>query len=124
MVTRASVSVGVSSEALRMADATVYIPMSGFVSSFNVSVAAALAFYEARRAREERWGYHGDLTENDKHILTAVMLLRHQVKDLGSLLSAAEHLAADCASDHHNCAEHSILTLQTTLVAKVLHQHP
>ncbi len=53
--------------------------MSGFVSSFNVSVAAALVFYEARRARLERLGHHCDLSEHEKQILTAVMLLRHQV---------------------------------------------
>lgn len=70
---------GVSAEALSLADATAYIPMSGFVSSFNVSVAAALVFYEARRARLERLGHHCDLTDHDKQVLTAVMLLRHQV---------------------------------------------
>lgn len=70
---------GVSAAALQLADATAYIPMSGFVSSFNVSVAAALVFYEARRARLERQGYHCDLTDHDKQVLTAIMLLRHQV---------------------------------------------
>ena len=71
---------GVSAEAIRLADATAYIPMSGFVSSFNVSVAAALVFYEARRARLQHMGHHCDLTDHDKQVLTAVMLLRHQVK--------------------------------------------
>ena len=70
---------GVSAEALKLVDSKAYIPMSGFVSSFNVSVAAALVFYEARRARLERLGYHGDLSDQEKQILTAVMLLRHQV---------------------------------------------
>ncbi len=70
---------GVSAEAVKLADSTAYIPMSGFVSSFNVSVAAALVFYEARRARLERLGHHCDLSEHEKQILTAVMLLRHQV---------------------------------------------
>lgn len=77
---------GVSPEAIQLADATAYIPMSGFVSSFNVSVAAALVFYEARRARLERLGYHCDLTDHDKQVLTAVMLLRHQVNLLLLLL--------------------------------------
>ena len=71
---------GVSAEAIRMADSTAFIPMSGFVSSFNVSVAAALVFYEACRARLEHLGYHCDLTDHDKKVLTAVMLLRHQVE--------------------------------------------
>lgn len=69
---------GVSAEAIELADSTAFIPMSGFVSSFNVSVAAALVFYEARRARVERLGHHCDLSEHEKQILTAVMLLRHQ----------------------------------------------
>ena len=77
---------GVSAEAIELADATAYIPMSGFVSSFNVSVAAALVFYEARRARLERLGYHCDLSDHDKQVLTAVMLLRHQVNLLLLLL--------------------------------------
>ena len=82
---------GVSEEALSMADATAYIPMSGFVSSFNVSVAAALLFYEARRARMQLWGNHCDLTDHDKQILTAVMLLRHQVRtSLCSLVHACK----------------------------------
>jgi len=71
---------GVSAEAVRLADSTAFIPMSGFVSSFNVSVAAALVLYEARRARLERLGHHCDLSDHEKQILTAVMLLRHQVK--------------------------------------------
>ena len=70
---------GVSAEAIELADSTAFIPMSGFVSSFNVSVAAALVFYEARRARVEHLGHHCDLSEHEKQILTAVMLLRHQV---------------------------------------------
>lgn len=53
--------------------------MSGFVTSFNVSVAASLIFYEARRARLQQQGFHGDLSQQEKNILTAVMLLRHQV---------------------------------------------
>lgn len=36
---------GASAELLAEADERVYIPMSGFVESFNISVAAAIAFY-------------------------------------------------------------------------------
>ena len=43
---------GVSTPALEFADAAVVIPMEGMVSSLNVSVAAALILYEARRQRE------------------------------------------------------------------------
>ena len=70
---------GVSAEALQLADSRAYIPMSGFVSSFNVSVAAALVFYEARRARLAQLGHHSDLSEHEKQVLMAVMLLRQQV---------------------------------------------
>lgn len=43
---------GVSPEALAEADRLVRIPMEGMVRSLNVSVAAALLLYEARRQRE------------------------------------------------------------------------
>ncbi len=36
---------GASAELLALADERVYIPMQGFVQSFNISVAAALCFY-------------------------------------------------------------------------------
>lgn len=89
-------SSGVSAEALSLADATAYIPMSGFVSSFNVSVAAALVFYEARRARLERLGYHCDLTDHDKQVLTAVMLLRHQVDSFSFFCFSSSFLLLPC----------------------------
>ncbi|MCG6988666.1 MAG: tRNA (guanosine(18)-2'-O)-methyltransferase TrmH [Gemmatimonadetes bacterium] len=43
---------GVSAEAVRTADGLVAIPMMGMVESLNVSVAAAILLYEARRQRE------------------------------------------------------------------------
>lgn len=43
---------GVTTEARRLADDFVTIPMEGMVASLNVSVAAALILYEARRQRE------------------------------------------------------------------------
>lgn len=43
---------GLSEEALASADRTLNIPMQGMVGSLNVSVAAALILYEARRQRE------------------------------------------------------------------------
>lgn len=44
---------GLSAEALAAADVTVAIPMSGLGASLNVSVAAALILFEARRQRDE-----------------------------------------------------------------------
>lgn len=44
---------GVTDETLAAADQTVVIPMSGFVTSLNVSVAAALLLFEAQRQRRE-----------------------------------------------------------------------
>ena len=42
---------GASDEMLDLADAAVLLPLDGFVQSYNVSVAAALALYHARAAR-------------------------------------------------------------------------
>eukprot|EP00983_Pelagomonas_calceolata_P009548 308946-Pelagomonas_calceolata.AAC.2 len=53
---------GVSEEAVEAADACAIIEMSGFVESFNISVAAALVMYEARSQRQRKLGYHGDLS--------------------------------------------------------------
>jgi len=43
---------GPSRETLDSCDGTFRIPMAGFTQSFNVSVAAALLLYEARRQRD------------------------------------------------------------------------
>jgi len=69
---------GVSQEAVDLADFCTVIPMSGFVESFNISVAAALVLYEARTSRERLLGAHGDLDEEQQTILRAVASLRHQ----------------------------------------------
>ena len=67
---------GVSEPMLEMADRRCIIPMSGFVQSYNISVAAALALYEARRQRVERLGKQGDLSEEQKMVLRAHYYLR------------------------------------------------
>jgi tRNA (guanosine-2'-O-)-methyltransferase len=56
---------GASDEAVRLADATFAIPMRGFVQSFNVSVAAAIALAKAVERREIERGRHGDLAEDE-----------------------------------------------------------
>ena len=50
---------GVSEESLEHADERVEIPLSGMVHSLNVSVAAALILFEARRQRESAGMYEG-----------------------------------------------------------------
>lgn len=40
---------GVTEEILEFADETIAIPMYGFTKSFNVSVAAAICFYEIKQ---------------------------------------------------------------------------
>ncbi|MCB0405164.1 MAG: RNA methyltransferase [Bdellovibrionales bacterium] len=56
---------GVSPTALRLADYRFHIPMFGFTRSFNVSVAAALAFHLAHRHRLAL-GKGGDLAAEEK----------------------------------------------------------
>ncbi len=48
---------GVSQQALKIADKTIYIPMHGMVQSLNVSVAAAVILYEAYRQRLQKQMY-------------------------------------------------------------------
>mmetsp|Transcript_15524 Transcript_15524/g.42071 ORF Transcript_15524/g.42071 Transcript_15524/m.42071 type:complete len:308 (-) Transcript_15524:417-1340(-) len=67
---------GVSEEAVEAADACAIIEMSGFVESFNISVAAALVMYEARSQRQRKLGYHGDLSPVEAEALKASMMMR------------------------------------------------
>ncbi|MBX2993810.1 MAG: RNA methyltransferase [Bdellovibrionaceae bacterium] len=69
---------GVSPEMVAAADACVVLPMRGFVQSFNISVAGALALWHIMKDRERRQGHHGDMTEEQKQILTALYYLRTQ----------------------------------------------
>ncbi|MBH24204.1 MAG: hypothetical protein CMH57_07070 [Myxococcales bacterium] len=62
---------GVSSELLKYADERMSIPMSGFVQSFNVSVAAGLTLYHALAERRRAFGQVGDLTDEEKERLRA-----------------------------------------------------
>ena len=67
---------GASGEMLEAADAALLLPLDGFVQSYNVSVAAALALYHARQDRIARLGRHGDLTDAERRILTAHYVAR------------------------------------------------
>ena len=67
---------GISPEMQKLCDQTVIIPMQGFVQSFNISVAGAIALYHIYRERKLKLGHSGDLSEKELEILTAHFLLR------------------------------------------------
>lgn len=68
---------GVSPEMVEAADACVVLPMKGFVQSFNISVAGALALWHIMKDREKRGG-HADLTTKQQQILKAYYYMRTQ----------------------------------------------
>ena len=82
---------GASNELIGLADCAVLLPIDGFVQSYNVSVAAALALYHARQDRLARTGHHGDLAERDRQLLTAHYVARG-VPNAEALLRNAEAL--------------------------------
>lgn len=80
---------GVSAEMIAAADERVIIPMSGFVQSFNISVAGALSMYHISLDRLKKLGKNGDLSKEQMDILTAIYYLRTQDSSpeiLGKLL--------------------------------------
>ena len=79
---------GVSPTVMDVADDYCEIPIDGFVESYNVSVAASLVFWEARRVRLEKLGKHGDLDERERDVLRAVYYLRNK----GQFVSYASQL--------------------------------
>ena len=67
---------GASAAMLALADEALLLPLDGFVQSYNVSVAAALALYHARADRLARTGRHGDLSADERRVLTAHYVAR------------------------------------------------
>jgi tRNA (guanosine-2'-O-)-methyltransferase len=57
---------GVTNDAAKYADEVFYIPMYGMVQSLNVSVAAAVIFYEILRQRREKGMYKKSELEDSK----------------------------------------------------------
>ncbi|MED3873129.1 RNA methyltransferase, partial [Priestia megaterium] len=55
--------------ALKLADGTFVIPMYGFVQSFNISVAAALALYDVTERARRQAGTRYYLSSNEKKAL-------------------------------------------------------
>ena len=81
---------GVSQEMLALADRRCIVPMTGFVQSFNISVAAAVSLYHARQDRLARQGFHGDLDEAAHERLEASYCLR-SVRRAEEILRQALH---------------------------------
>lgn len=63
---------GISSQAARLADRTLMIPMLGFVQSFNVSVATAIVLWEITKQRN----YKFLTTKKTQHMLRKNLLVR------------------------------------------------
>lgn len=66
---------GVSQEIVAAADYKVIIPMTGFVQSFNISVAGALCFYQMWMATTQN-GKSFEMNQNQIETLKAVYALR------------------------------------------------
>ena len=67
---------GISSDLLARADLNVVLPIDGFIQSYNISVAAALALYHVRQDRLARLGRHGDLSAEEQEALAARYYIR------------------------------------------------
>lgn len=67
---------GVSPEMIAASDLRVIIPMSGFVQSFNISVAGALSLYHISEYRKTKLGSHADVTEEQMNILKALYYMK------------------------------------------------
>ncbi|MNL02953.1 hypothetical protein D3C87_1234740 [compost metagenome] len=52
--------------------------MTGFVQSFNISVAGALSLYHISQDRRNRLGTNASLTEEEQQILAALYYMRTQ----------------------------------------------
>ncbi len=69
---------GITKEMFELSDERVIIPMSGFVQSFNISVAGALSLYHIYLERMARFGKVADVTAEEKEILKAHYYMRTQ----------------------------------------------
>jgi tRNA (guanosine-2'-O-)-methyltransferase len=67
---------GVSQEMIEAADHRVLIPMTGFVQSYNISVAGALCLYQMYLSRMQKLGKVGDLSVEQMDILKAQYTVR------------------------------------------------
>lgn len=67
---------GISEEMQQSADVLTILPMTGFVQSYNISVAAALGFYHIYSQQTQGTKSFGTLTEQQKEIVKAAYALR------------------------------------------------
>lgn len=67
---------GITKEMFELSDERIILPMTGFVQSFNISVAGALSLYHIHHERFLKLGGNGDLTAEQKQILKAAYYLR------------------------------------------------
>ena len=63
---------GISEVMRRSVDGSIVVPMQGFIESFNISVAAAIALYEVHRQRQAALGANGDLDAERRDRIRAV----------------------------------------------------
>jgi tRNA (guanosine-2'-O-)-methyltransferase len=66
---------GISPDMQELCDQSVILPMRGFVQSYNISVAAAIAFQTIQLARETA-GLAGNLSAGEQRVLAAHYVLR------------------------------------------------
>ncbi|XP_020593610.1 uncharacterized protein LOC110033835 [Phalaenopsis equestris] len=87
---------GISEEALQLADMRCSIPMIGMVDSFNVSVAAGILLHHAVHHRFSHMGHHGDLTTEERRILLAEFYLRHRESSMAIVHEYVKRNLGDC----------------------------
>ena len=68
---------GISEALEHDADVRVKIPMHGFTSSFNISVAAALSLYHLQEKRRRLHGNVSEMDEETRQLLRASFMLRN-----------------------------------------------
>ena len=85
---------GVSDAARALAHGRFVLPMHGFIGSFNISVAAALALFHATQERSALPDGGGDLTEAEKQALRR-RWYRRSVKAAELILKRAREDAGD-----------------------------
>ena len=80
---------GLSETAIEQADVRFFIPMYGFVQSYNISVACAMALYHMTQRRVAALGSNGDLDPEYRAALKS-RWYRSSVKMSGDVLSRAD----------------------------------